>query len=94
MLKDTEQTSRKYKIAALNQRLHKNSICPANHNINYYNGWYYLDGDPSQRPDITRRAKELEESFQSKVMYQSTWNTYVLVELTENGTPTHGSIHV
>jgi hypothetical protein len=76
MLKETKQTLRKCKIAAYNQMLHKNSICPGNHEVNYYNSWYYFDGNAEQRPEITRKAKEAWNNFR-KVYYSETYNTYV-----------------
>jgi len=78
MLKETEPTTRKYRIAAYNARLHKRQICPANHNIEYAYGWYYVDGEPRRAPDVTRRAKELEDNPEVRVFYNSTWNTYTL----------------
>ena len=78
MLKQTELTTRKLRIAAFNARLHERSICPANHNVEYANGWYYLDGEPRLAPDITRRARELREDPNVGVFFHEQWNTYVL----------------
>jgi hypothetical protein len=97
MLQSTEQTSRKYRIAAFNQRLHQNSTCPANHNVNYRFGWYYYDGEPQQRPGITQRSKELEENPDVAVFYQESYNTYVLSSVarrSEPAVPVHGEVHV
>ena len=77
MLKSTTQESWKYRVAAFNKRLHRNQICPANHTVEYANGWYYYDGEPQQRPEITRRAKELEGNPNVEVRYNQGWNTYV-----------------
>lgn len=97
MLKQTEQTSRKYRIAAFNQRLHQNQICPANHEVQYGNGWYYLDGEPRQRPEITRRAKELEEDPNKMVFFNETFNTYTLSSVAHRNdpaVPVRGEVHV
>jgi hypothetical protein len=79
MLKSTEQESWKYRIAVFNKRLHEDSICPANHEVAYHNGWYYFDGEPRQRPDVTREARKLENDMMVEVAFQSCWNTYVIV---------------
>ena len=76
MLKETKQTLRKHKIAAYNKMLDKNNICPGNHEVNYYNSWYYFDGKPEQRPEITRKAKENWDNFKT-VYFSETYNTYV-----------------
>lgn len=94
MLKPTDPTLRKYKIAALNARLHQTQLCPANHNVNYHNGWYYVDGNPSQRPSLTRRAKELMDEPGTEVRFNDAWNTYVLQSVTDDGHPQQGSVAV
>jgi len=97
MLKETEPTTRKYRIAAYNARLHKRQICPANHNVEYANGWYYVDGEPRQAVDVTRRSNELRENPDVSVFYNDTWNTYVLsyVEHVDGyTTPIRGAVDV
>jgi len=97
MLKQTDQDSRKYKIAAFNARLHRNSICPANHNVSYANGWYYYDGEPKQAPDITAKAREMEEDPHVMVFYNSTMNTYTLSGVTyidDTPSPVRGEVPV
>lgn len=81
MLKNTNPTLRKFKIATYNKMLHNNSICPANHEINYYNSWYYFDEKPEQRPNITRKAKENMKNPNITVKFNELWNTYVLKDL-------------
>ena len=78
MLKETTPTLRKYKIATYNKILNNNSICPANHDINYANSWYYFDGEPKQKPNITRKAKENKNNPSLCVKFNERWNTYVL----------------
>jgi hypothetical protein len=73
-----EQTSRKYRIAAYNEQLHMNQICPGNHSVEYAYGWYYFDGDARRCPLATKNARVAEESEEIVVAYNSGWNTYVL----------------
>lgn len=77
MLQETNQTKEKMHIAVFNAWLHRGSICPANHHVEYGYGWYYLDGNPERNTKVTRLANELWESG-AVVLYSSTWNTYVL----------------
>jgi hypothetical protein len=81
MLKDTTQDPRKYRIATFNARLTQNQVCPANHDIGYHNGWYYLDGEPRQAPDITAKAKEYETDPTVEVRFNERFNTYVLTPI-------------
>lgn len=85
MLQNTKQTSRKYRIAAFNQLLDRNSICPANHDVNYEFGWYYYDGEPEQRPGVTRQAKEMEKDPNVMVFYNDKFNTYVTSSVVPRG---------
>lgn len=95
MLKATDPTTRKYRIAAYNARLHKRGICPANHNVEYACGWYYVDGEPRQAPDVTRRSQELEDDPNVEVFFQESWNTYVLSPIEhEFGSPVQGTVDV
>lgn len=95
MLKDTSQDLWKYKIATYNQKLHQASICPANHTVEYANGWYYYDGEPKQRPDVTRKAKELQTNPNVVVRFQSAYNSYVLVPFDPtSGFTERGEVHV
>lgn len=87
MLQQTEQTSRKYRIAAYNQQLHQRQICPANHNVSYGNGWYYLDGEPRRLPAVTSRAKELEEDPTTMVYFNDKMNTYTLSRVNNRTDP-------
>lgn len=87
MLKQTEQTSRKYRIAAYNRRLNQNSICPANHEVSYGYGWYYFDGEPRHLPAVTSRAKEIEEEPTVAVFYNDKFNTYTLSRVNDRLDP-------
>jgi hypothetical protein len=97
MLKQTTQESWKYRVAAFNQRLHQNEICPANHNVFYRSGWYYLDGEPKQRPGITQRSKELEENENVAVFYNRKMGAYVLSSVNRRhdpAVPVRGEVRV
>jgi hypothetical protein len=95
MLKDTEQESWKYRVATFNAHLHKNGICPANHNVSYSDCWYYYDGKPRQRPDVTRKSKEMEERDDVEVRFSEVWNTYVLSHVDpETGFAERGEVAV
>lgn len=79
MLKEpVNNDSRAWRIAAYNARLNANSICPANHNVEYCCGWYYFDGQPERHPDITRRSRELRKSPDVELKFNERWNTYVV----------------
>lgn len=80
MLQRTEQDSWKYRIAQFNKELHEAAICPANHAVEYANGWYYFDGGPERRPTTTRRAREAEADEGRRVVFNPGWNTYVLTD--------------
>ena len=88
MLKPTRQLSYKYRIAAMNERLSQNGICPGNHTVTYYNGWYVIDDErPRQLPSVTRRAKEAEARYFEKVFFNEVYNTYVLCEVDDCDNP-------
>jgi len=41
----------------LGRELDKEGICPLNHNIEYFNGWFRIDdGNCFNRPDLTAKA--------------------------------------
>ena len=81
MLKNVTQELYKYKIATYNRMLNNNSICPANHDVNYYNSWYYFDGKPEQKPEITRKAKDYYDNPNVIVKFNKKFNTHVLVDM-------------
>ena len=76
-----DQNKRTLCIALYNQLLHAEGICPANHTVNYDYGWFYYDGTPFHRPDLTAKADQLLASGEFQVLYWGMGNTYVLGEL-------------
>jgi len=95
MLKDTTQESRKYRIATYNAMLNEKQICPGNHTVEYANGWYYFDGEPIQKPSITKRAKELENDPTVEVRFNQSFNTYVLTPINpDTGFAQRGAVPV
>jgi hypothetical protein len=56
-LQDTSQTKRKYRLAALVEWMKKNNMDPENHRPDYNNGWYFVNGEGRQLPEVTLRAK-------------------------------------
>lgn len=75
----THQTKREFCIAVFNRTLDSNSICPANHDVDYDRGWFYMDGACEQRPELTAEAVEIMRSGSHYVGYWALGNTYVLV---------------
>lgn len=47
------------KIALMNEDLHKRHMSPRNHDVEYHRGWYYVDSQGVQRPDLTKKAERL-----------------------------------
>lgn len=48
-------------MALWKSRLHDNSICQFNHDLDYSHGWFYFDDEPAQRmPEIVAKAKRLQ----------------------------------
>lgn len=88
MVKAKDQTKRTMAIALFNRDLHKNNICPGNHEVDYNRGWFYFDsgkadrhgkevGYRTQDKKLTAEADEkLKEGYE--VLYSPVWNTYVL----------------
>lgn len=78
MLQRTEQTLEKFCIAAMCSEMHKNNVCPANHNVAYDgDAMFYIDGEPFERFDLEREGQERYENGDDYVLYSSLWNTYV-----------------
>ena len=73
------QEKHEFCIAVFNRSLNENSICPANHNIDYGHGWFYLDDNCDQRPELTAEAERIMKSGSHCVGYWQEANTYVLV---------------
>ncbi len=74
----SNQTKREFCIALFNRQLHKNSICPGNHEVDYNRGWFYMDGRCFHRPELTSQVDEIMENQEYVVYYSPVWNTYVL----------------
>lgn len=81
MLVKAEQNKREYCIAVMNRLMHKNNICPGNHDVDYRNGWFYCDDQsPEQRPELTEQAEQEMNNPEFIVAYSSVWNTYVIMD--------------
>ncbi len=88
LVKATDQTKREFCIAIYNRELHKNSCCPGNYSVDYDRGWFtvqYGNNEPEkfQRPELTAEADKVMKDGSKIVGYQSTWNTFVLVDADE-----------
>ena len=80
IVKAADQTKREYCIAVMNRLLHNNGICPGNHEVDYGHGWFYYDGEPEQRPELTEQANEEMANPNVQVGYSRVWNTYILLD--------------
>lgn len=80
VVRASNQAKREFCIAIMNRNLHANSICPGNHEVDYHNGWFYFDGRPSQRPELTAEVDKIMKNGYYYVGYSRVWNTYVLVD--------------
>lgn len=81
IVKATEQSKENFCTAVRNRELHAASICPANHDVDYRNGWYYFDNcKPQRRPDLTREAERIMAEGYYQVGYWREGNCYVLIE--------------
>ena len=81
IVKAADQTKREYCIAVMNRLCHKNSICPANHNVDYQYGWFYFDDNkPEQRPELTREAEDEMKNPATCVGYWQGANTYIIID--------------
>jgi len=78
MTEDKLSEIRKLNEALMNRELHDSGLCPGNHDVSYYKGWFYIDDDPAQRrPDLTAEAREL-YSKGVKAQYAPSTNTFFL----------------
>lgn len=68
----------------MNRNLHANSICPGNHEVDYCRGWFYFDGKPEQRPELTAEVDDIMRNGYYYVGYSRVWNTYVLIDDVEH----------
>lgn len=74
-----DQSKRAFCIAIFNRELNKRNICPANHDVDYANGWFYMDGENvGQRPDYTAEADQMMKTGSHRVLYWPEGNTYVI----------------
>ena len=80
MVRAANQTKREFCIAIMNRELHANNICPGNHEVHYSHSWFYFDGSPEQRPDLTAEVDRIMEAGYHYVGYSRVWNTYVLID--------------
>ena len=88
MVLASNQGKREFCIALFNRGLNKNGICPANHSVDYRNGWFYMDDhDPIHDPKITAEADELMSIGSHIVLYCDAGNTYVIADNPEYFNP-------
>lgn len=79
IVKASKQGKPEFCQAIFNRELHANSICPANHDVDYQNGWFYFDGSPRQRPDLTAEVDEIMKTGTHVVGYWQQANAYILL---------------
>lgn len=81
MTEDKSGEIRKLNEALMNRELNASGLCPANFDVSYCKGWFYIDNDPAQRrPDITAEAREL-YSEGVRAVYSSVGNTFFLPDV-------------
>jgi hypothetical protein len=79
MIVAANQGKRVFCIAIFNRHLHSQGTCPANHQVDYRNGWFtFDDGPPFHRPEWTAEADEVMRDKTHRVLYWPEGNTYVL----------------
>lgn len=71
-----EQTKRTFCIALYNAALHAASFCPGNHEVDYDRGWFYCDGIPERRPDLTAQAERVMAAGW-RVLFSDNFNTWM-----------------
>ena len=77
----SNQTKHEFCVALLNARLHKNSICPANHTVSYSYGWFQIDDQaPFQDPELTAEAERVMKERRQRVGYWQEGNCYILID--------------
>lgn len=94
MLTATIPDVNKYRIATFNLELHQNGIHPGNHNVEYRHGWYYLDGQNTQRPETTRKSRSAIDRPDIEVFFSEPINSYVLCYVDRNGYPTQQQVQL
>lgn len=52
VVRASNQGKREFCVALFNRELHKNSICPGNHDVEYQFGWFYMDGSCDRRHSL------------------------------------------
>lgn len=69
---------RKLNIALMNRELDKSGLCPSNHEVEYFKGWFFIDDDKGHhRPDLTHEARNL-YSDGVKATYSKIGNTFFI----------------
>ena len=74
----SKQGKREFCIALYNRKLNAQGICPANHEVGYFNGWFNFDGEQFRDPDLTAEADKIIAAGTHRVLYWEEGNTYVL----------------
>jgi hypothetical protein len=77
IVRASDQSKNAYCEAALAEYMDGGGICPGNHIIGYYRGWYGIDERNFQDPNLTRRAEEMMDRRDVDVGYSRAWNCYV-----------------
>ena len=68
------EQKRRMCVALLNAERHENGICCHNHEIEYWCGWFSIDGgDPFHRTDITAKADEMIAEGARTRLCRNTW---------------------
>ena len=64
----------------MNEELHKMNWSPMNHEVDYHNGWFYVDNEPAQRrPKLTLKANKL-YSKGIRATYSNRGNTFFIYD--------------
>lgn len=88
MIEQCEQNKANACIAALTERMHEDSLCPGNYNINYNHGWFQLEYgsntfQPFRDKNLQLRANELLRRYKKTgnptIGFSTIWNTYVVL---------------
>ena len=81
MVKCQDQSKSAFCQAIFNRHLNSESVCPANHEVSYSNGWFYFDkNEPFHKPEWTKLAEEMIKNKTHTVLYWPEGNCYVLGE--------------
>ncbi len=78
LIKASKQSKENMCVALYNRILHENNICPANHEVFYSHGWFYVDDHkPVHNTTLTQEAERLLAKGVT-VYYSPTYNSFVL----------------